>query len=69
MLSKKGIFYNKEKNKKLEYKKVQSGFEVNISKGDNKNNFKKINKYQMVLNEKSLINYLFTECYIDKIMP
>ena len=69
MLPKKGFFYNKEKNKKIEYKKVQSGFEVNISKADNKNNFKKINKYQMVLNEKSLINYLFTECYIDKIMP
>ncbi len=66
---------NKSKDKKLDYKKIGSGYDIVISelistKKDgvvNKGSFKRINNYKITMTEKTLLKYLYEEGYLDEL--
>jgi len=74
-LSEKGILLNRSKNRKLDYQKKGSNYEIEIyelveQKKEGKvtqRSFKRMNVFKVIMSEKTLINYLYTELYIDKL--
>lgn len=74
-LSEKGTLLNRSKNRKLDYQKKGSNYEIEIyelveQKKEGKvtqRSFKRMNVFKVIMSEKTLINYLYTELYIDKL--
>jgi|688.fasta_scaffold2127810_2 hypothetical protein len=72
-LSKKGTLLNKSKNRKLDYEQNGSNYEIEIyelseQKKEGKvtqRSFKRMNNFKVVMSEKALLNYLYSELYIE----
>ena len=68
-----GTLLNKSKTRKLDYQKKGKSFEIDVyelketKKEGNvtQRSFVRMNNFNMVMTEKTLLNYLYAEGYID----
>jgi hypothetical protein len=67
-LLKKGSLLNNDKQKKLDYEKNGSKYHIDIyelQKSNSKKEYVRINNFKLIMDEKTLINYLYTELYTN----
>jgi hypothetical protein len=75
-LLEKGTLFTKDKTKKLDYSKKGRDYIVEISNllEERKNgqitnrSYQRISNFSLKMNEKSLVNYLYAELYLDKLL-
>jgi hypothetical protein len=73
MLSEKGTLLNKEKNRKLDYQKKGSQYEIIVYELTGKKvngqvtnySFQRMSNFSLMMKEKALSNYLYAEGYTD----
>jgi hypothetical protein len=73
-LSESGTLLNKSKTRKLDYQKKGKSFEIDVyelketKKEGNitQRSFVRLNNFNMIMTEKTLLNYLYAEGFIDE---